>query len=82
MKTAAEILRNEHDAILRILDATEEVARRLGRNEHVEPGILKGLLEFSGSLPTVATTARKRICCFRSSRRRACREAAAPSASC
>ncbi len=46
MKTATEILRNEHDAILRMLDATEEVAQRLGRREHVEPKILEDLLEF------------------------------------
>ncbi len=46
MKTATEILRNEHDAILRMLDATEEVAHRLSRRERVEPQILENLLEF------------------------------------
>ena len=46
MRTATEILRQEHDAILRMLDATEEVARRLVRGERVESGILKSLLEF------------------------------------
>lgn len=46
MRTATEILRNEHDAILRMLDATEEVARRLGRSEHVQPKMLEDLLEF------------------------------------
>lgn len=46
MKTATEILRQEHDAILRMLDATEEVARRLGNRESVEPQILDHLLEF------------------------------------
>lgn len=46
MKTATEILRDEHDAILRMLDATEEVIQRLGRREQVEPQILSQLLEF------------------------------------
>ena len=46
MKTATEILRNEHDAILRMLDATEEVVRRLSRREQVDPQILSQLLEF------------------------------------
>lgn len=46
MRTATEILRNEHDAILRMLDATEEVSQRLRRHDHVEPQILTQLLEF------------------------------------
>lgn len=44
--TATGILRHEHDAILRMLDATEEVARMLDRGEQVSPEILTGLLEF------------------------------------
>ena len=46
MKTATEILRHEHDAILNMLEATEEVARRLGNKEGVEPRILDDLVEF------------------------------------
>jgi hemerythrin-like domain-containing protein len=46
MKTATEILRKEHDAILRMLDATEELARRFRKHEHVEPQVLDHLLEF------------------------------------
>jgi len=46
MKTATEILRHEHDAILIMLGATEEVARRLGNAQPVEPQILNDLLEF------------------------------------
>jgi hemerythrin-like domain-containing protein len=46
MRTATQILRDEHDAILRMLDATEEVSGRLRRREHVEPQILSQLLEF------------------------------------
>ena len=46
MTTATEILRREHDAILRMLDATDEVICRLDHGETVEPGILGGLLEF------------------------------------
>jgi hemerythrin-like domain-containing protein len=46
MKTATGILRAEHDAILRMLAATDEVAQRLARCERVEPQILENLLEF------------------------------------
>jgi hemerythrin-like domain-containing protein len=46
MSTATEILRREHDAILRMLEATEEVSQRLRRRERVEPQILDNLLEF------------------------------------
>lgn len=46
MTTATAILRKEHDAILRMLDATEEVVRLLYRGERVVPEILAGLLEF------------------------------------
>jgi len=46
MRTATEILRNEHEAILRMLDATQEVIQRLRRRERVEPQILRQLLEF------------------------------------
>jgi hemerythrin-like domain-containing protein len=46
MDTATEVLRKEHDAILRMLEATEEVARRLRNHERVEPQILDQLLEF------------------------------------
>jgi len=40
------ILRQEHDAILRMLDVTEEVARQLERGEAVPAETLHGLLEF------------------------------------
>lgn len=46
MTSATQTLRHEHDAILRMLDATEETARQLAANEPVEPRILDGLLEF------------------------------------
>ncbi|MBI3484582.1 MAG: hemerythrin domain-containing protein [Acidobacteria bacterium] len=46
MHEATTILRQEHDAILRMLDATEEVARRLRNHERVEPQVLDNLLEF------------------------------------
>ena len=46
MKTATETLRHEHDAILQMLDATEEVAHQLQAGVPVEPRILDGLLEF------------------------------------
>jgi hemerythrin-like domain-containing protein len=46
MRTATEILRHEHEAILKMITATEEVARRLDRGETVRPEILRNLLEF------------------------------------
>ena len=46
MMTATETLRHEHEAILRMLDATEEVAHQLQAGVPVEPRILDGLLEF------------------------------------
>lgn len=46
MTTATAILRKEHDAILRMLDTTEKVARQLDRGERAAPETLTGLLEF------------------------------------
>lgn len=46
MITATSILRNEHKAILKMLDTTEEVAERLKKDVAVSPKILEGLLEF------------------------------------
>lgn len=43
---ATQALRNEHDAILRILDVAEESARRLHAGEAVPAEVLNGLLEF------------------------------------
>lgn len=46
MRTATEILRQEHDAILQMLEATEVVAQRLLQAERVPPETLEQLLEF------------------------------------
>jgi hemerythrin-like domain-containing protein len=46
MKKSTDVLREEHNAILKILDAVEEAARRLNRNLAVAPETLSGLLEF------------------------------------
>lgn len=43
---ATDILRKEHDVILKMLDATDAVRRRLILGEQVSPDTLKGLLEF------------------------------------
>jgi len=46
MKTATGVLRDEHKAILRMLDVAEEAARRMQQKKKVAPEILSGLLEF------------------------------------
>jgi hemerythrin-like domain-containing protein len=46
MDTATAVLRKEHEAILKMLAVTEEVARRVEGGEQVEPEILANLLEF------------------------------------
>ena len=43
---ATTILRQEHDAILRMLVLSEEAARKLDRGERCDPEILTGLNEF------------------------------------
>lgn len=43
---ATDILRKEHDAILKMLDAAEELATRLERNQPARPEQLASLLEF------------------------------------
>ncbi|HXI02820.1 MAG TPA: hemerythrin domain-containing protein [Candidatus Saccharimonadales bacterium] len=43
---ATQTLRHEHEAILKMLDAAEEVSRRLRERQAVEPDVLDGLLEF------------------------------------
>jgi hemerythrin-like domain-containing protein len=46
VKSATEVLRREHEAIVRMLDASEVVADRLSAGTKVEPEILSQLLEF------------------------------------
>jgi hemerythrin-like domain-containing protein len=46
MALATEVLRNEHDAILKMIEATETTAARLARGEKVPASTLAGLLEF------------------------------------
>ena len=46
METATAVLRKEHEAIVKMLAVTEEVARRLAAGEHVAAETLAGLLEF------------------------------------
>jgi hemerythrin-like domain-containing protein len=46
MTTATSILRTEHEAIMKVLDAAEEAARQLKANQKVKASTLIGLLEF------------------------------------
>ncbi len=46
MENATEVLRKEHKGILKMLDVTEEVARRLEAGQAVTPQTLVGLVEF------------------------------------
>lgn len=44
--SATDLLRKEHDAILKMLDATQAVGQKLIRGEKVTPDTLNGILEF------------------------------------
>ena len=44
MPIATSVLRKEHDAILKMLDATEQAARRIESGQTVAPETLQGLL--------------------------------------
>ena len=46
VKTATDILRHEHEAIVRMLDVSGVVAERLAAGTKIEPEILSQLLEF------------------------------------
>jgi len=46
VKSATDVLRHEHDAIVRMLDVSAVVAARLAAGAQVEPEILAQLLEF------------------------------------
>jgi hemerythrin-like domain-containing protein len=46
MDTATAVLRKEHEAIVKMLEVTEEVARRLDAGEYVAAETLADLLEF------------------------------------
>jgi len=46
MTSATQILRHEHEAIIRMLDAAEEVARELRADKVVASSILAGVVEF------------------------------------
>lgn len=46
MRQATAILRKEHDAILKMLDATEEVIRRIDAGGKIKPETLNNLIEF------------------------------------
>jgi hemerythrin-like domain-containing protein len=43
---ATEVLRKEHDAILKMLDALDRTSRQLAANGAVPPSTLQGLVEF------------------------------------
>ena len=43
---ATQVLRQEHEAILRMLDAALQAARQLERSQPVKPSVLKGVMEF------------------------------------
>jgi hemerythrin-like domain-containing protein len=46
MNRATHVLRQEHEAILRMLEAALQAARQLERSQPVEPSVLKGVMEF------------------------------------
>jgi hemerythrin-like domain-containing protein len=46
MATATQILRHEHEAILKMLEASEQVAQKVERGGEVPPAVLEDLLDF------------------------------------
>jgi len=46
MPTATEILRHEHDAVVKMLGFTEDLADQLDRGQRVSPEVLDKVLEF------------------------------------
>lgn len=46
MATATQVLRHEHEAVLKMLDASEEAARQFEAGGRVRPQVLADLLEF------------------------------------
>jgi hemerythrin-like domain-containing protein len=46
MNTATQILRHEHDAVLKMLDASEQAAQKLEQGGQVRPEALSDLLDF------------------------------------
>jgi hemerythrin-like domain-containing protein len=46
MATATQILRHEHEAILKMLEASEQAAQKLEQGGEVPPAVLEDLLEF------------------------------------
>ena len=46
MPTATEILRHEHDAVVKMLGFTDDLADQLDRGQHVSPDVLDKVLEF------------------------------------
>jgi hemerythrin-like domain-containing protein len=46
MATAIQVLRHEHDAVLKMLDASDEAAQQLEQGKAVRPETLADLLEF------------------------------------
>lgn len=64
MTNATNILRDEHKAILRMLDATEEAAQRIKKGITVAPEILSGLLEFFRTFADRCHHGKEEACLF------------------
>jgi len=46
MSTATQVLRHEHEAILKMLDTAESIGESMARNEKIRPEVLSQILEF------------------------------------
>lgn len=57
---ATEMLRQEHDAILKMLDGLDQLNKTLPANPAVAKETLYGFLEFFRHSPTAAITARRK----------------------
>ena len=79
MDTATAVLRKEHEAILKMLAVTEEVARRLEGRERIAPETLANLIQFFRLFADKCYHGKEEDLLFPNWRRKGCLARAAPS---
>jgi hemerythrin-like domain-containing protein len=64
MNSPTDMLEQEHRSIAKVVAVTSELADRIEAKQPIDREILRNIVEIIASLPTAATTARKKICSF------------------